>query len=58
MPAFLADEVFTGLRRLGKPVTYLRYEGEGHWEGTWGYANQLDALRRIIAWFDRHLKGN
>jgi dipeptidyl aminopeptidase/acylaminoacyl peptidase len=57
VPAFLADQVFTGLRRLGKSVTYLRYEGEGHWEGTWSYANQLDALQRVIAWFDRHLKG-
>ena len=57
VPAFLADEVFTGLRRLGKPVSYVRYEGEGHWEGTWSYANQLDVLNRVLAWFDRHLKG-
>lgn len=57
VPAFLADEVFTGLRRLGKPVTYLRYRDEGHWEGQWSYANQLDVLTRVIAWFDRHLKG-
>lgn len=57
VPAFLADEVFTGLRRLGKPVTYARYEGEGHWEGSWSYANQVDALRRTLAWFERHLKG-
>jgi dipeptidyl aminopeptidase/acylaminoacyl peptidase len=57
VPAFLADEVFTGLRRLGKPVTYLRYRDEGHWEGQWSYANQLDVLNRVIAWFDRHLKG-
>ena len=53
----LADEVFTGLRRLGKAVTYARYEGESHWEGSWSYPNQLDALDRSIAWFDRHLKG-
>ncbi|HXG68177.1 MAG TPA: prolyl oligopeptidase family serine peptidase [Blastocatellia bacterium] len=58
VPAFLADEVFTGLRRLAKPVTYVRYTGEGHWEGNWSYANQVDALQRVIAWFDRHLKGN
>lgn len=58
VPAFLADQVFTGLRRLGKPVTYVRYEGETHWEGGWDYANQIDALQRVIAWFDRHLKGN
>jgi dipeptidyl aminopeptidase/acylaminoacyl peptidase len=56
VPVFLADEIFTGLRRLGKPVTYARYVGEGHWEGTWNYANQVDALERMIAWFDRYLK--
>ena len=58
VPSFLADEVFTGLRRLGKPVTYVRYEGEDHWEGGWSYANQIDVLQRMLAWFDRHLKGN
>jgi dipeptidyl aminopeptidase/acylaminoacyl peptidase len=52
-----ADEVFVGLRRLGKPVTYLLYEGEGHWQGTWGHANVVDYWTRVIAWFDRHLKG-
>jgi len=58
VPPYLADEVFSGLRRLGKEVTYARYEGEGHWEGTWGFANQLDSLNRSIAWFDRHLKSD
>ena len=56
VPSYLADEVFTGLRRLGKPVTYARYEGESHWEGTWSFANQLDALTRSVAWFNRYLK--
>jgi dipeptidyl aminopeptidase/acylaminoacyl peptidase len=58
VPVYLADEVFTGLRRLGKAVTYVRYEGESHWEGNWGYANQIDALEREIAWFDKQLKGS
>jgi dipeptidyl aminopeptidase/acylaminoacyl peptidase len=57
VPAFLADQIFTGLRRLGKPVTYARYAGEGHWEGDWSFENQVDALERMIAWFDRYLKG-
>ena len=55
VPPFLADQLFTALRRLGKTVTYARYAGEGHWEGTWSRANQLDALRRTLAWFDRYL---
>jgi dipeptidyl aminopeptidase/acylaminoacyl peptidase len=56
VPSFLADEVFTGLRRLGKTVTYVRYEGESHWEGSWSYANQIDVLQRVLGWFDRYLK--
>jgi len=58
VPYPLADEVFTGLRRLGKRVDYARYTGEGHWEGAWGRANQIDALNRTIGWFDRYLKGD
>ncbi len=56
VPSFLADEIFVGLRRLGKEVEYAKYEGEGHWQGTWGYANQVDYLNRIIDWFDKDLK--
>jgi dipeptidyl aminopeptidase/acylaminoacyl peptidase len=56
VPVFLADQVFTALRRLGKPVTYVRYAGEDHWEGAWSYPNQVDSLTRILAWFDKHLK--
>lgn len=55
-PAFLADEIFVWLRRLGREVEYAKYEGEEHWEGTWDYANQVDYLNRIINWFDKHLK--
>jgi dipeptidyl aminopeptidase/acylaminoacyl peptidase len=50
-----ADEVFVALRRLGKEVTYARYEGEEHWPGTWGRANVADYWDRVIAWFDHHL---
>lgn len=53
---FLAEQVFTGLRRLGKPVEYASYLGEDHWEGHWSRPNQFDYLRRIVAWFDRYLK--
>jgi dipeptidyl aminopeptidase/acylaminoacyl peptidase len=56
VPSFLGDEIFVGLRRLGKEVEYAKYEGEGHWEGTWGRINQIDYLNRIIDWFDKYLK--
>lgn len=53
---FLADQVFTGLRRLGKRVEYARYRGADHWEGLWSRPNQIDYLTRVVAWFDRYLK--
>lgn len=54
---FLTDEIFVGLRRLGKCVEYVRYAGLGHSELNWSVPNQVDYLRRVIAWFDRYLKG-
>ncbi|HTO75839.1 MAG TPA: prolyl oligopeptidase family serine peptidase [Thermoanaerobaculia bacterium] len=56
VPAHNADEVFVGLRRLGKEVVYARYDGEDHSELYWSYANRLDYLKRVIGWFDEHLK--
>jgi len=54
MSSSLSDEIFVGLRRLGKEVTYAKYKGEGH--GFLAFANQVDFCNRIIAWFDEHLK--
>jgi dipeptidyl aminopeptidase/acylaminoacyl peptidase len=54
VPPFLADEIFVDLRRLGKEVTYAKYEGESHYIAS--YANQVDYVSRTIAWFDSHLK--
>lgn len=54
---WLADQMFSSLRRLGKRVEYARYAGEGHWQGTWSLANQRDYLNRMIDWFDHYLKG-
>jgi len=51
-----SDEVFVSLRFLGKEVEYARYEGEGHGVADWKFANQVDYLNRVIAWFDRWLK--
>lgn len=53
---FLGDEVFVGLRRLGKEVEYAKYEGEEHSPLYWSYVNQLDYCNRVIAWFDKYLK--
>lgn len=56
VPPFLSDEVFVGLRRLGKPVEYAKYDGEGHSPVYWSLANQLDFCNRVLAWFDTYLK--
>lgn len=51
---FLADEIFVGLRHLGREVTYLKYANEGH--GFAARENQFEYWRQTLDWFDRHLK--
>jgi dipeptidyl aminopeptidase/acylaminoacyl peptidase len=53
---FLADEIFVGMRRLGREVVYAKYLGEHHAISNWNYADRLDFCNRVIAWFDAHLK--
>jgi len=50
---FQADEIFVGLRRLGKKVVYVRYENEGH--GVEHPSNRIDQWNRILEWFESHL---
>ena len=54
--SFLGDELFVGLRRLGKQVQYAKYQGESHTPMVWSYANQLDFSNRMIDWLARYLK--
>jgi dipeptidyl aminopeptidase/acylaminoacyl peptidase len=53
---YQSDEVFVGLRRLGKKVVYVRYENEGH--GIAFYSNRVDYWNRMIEWFDSNLNTN
>ena len=50
-----AAETFVALRRLGRPVELVRYEGEGHHPGSWSVANATDYWRRIFDWFDKYV---
>jgi dipeptidyl aminopeptidase/acylaminoacyl peptidase len=50
----LSEDVFVGLRRLGKEVAYARYEGEPH--EIFKIPNQIDFWNKLISWFDKHLK--
>jgi dipeptidyl aminopeptidase/acylaminoacyl peptidase len=54
-PLSETGQVFVGLRRLGQIVEYARYAGEGHWEGDWNAANQIDYWERLVRWFETYL---
>jgi dipeptidyl aminopeptidase/acylaminoacyl peptidase len=56
VPASGSDQVYFALRRLGKPVEYARYRDTGH--SMTHPANVIDYWRRVIEWFDRHLKSD
>jgi len=58
VPMFLADEMFVGLRRLGKEAEYQRYDGEGHDPNYWSHDHQVVFCEQMIRWFDVHLKAN
>ena len=55
-PAYLAAEIFTGLRHLGRTVAFVSYAGEGHDWRAWSFPNKLDYWRRLLDWFDEHLR--
>jgi dipeptidyl aminopeptidase/acylaminoacyl peptidase len=48
-------ELFTALRRLGKPVWLLQYDEEGHVLGK--MVDQKDFTTRLTQFFDHYLKG-
>ena len=50
------DLAYLGLKRSGKEVEYRRYRGEGHVPDHWSSLNRSDVTKRIIEWFDEHLK--
>jgi dipeptidyl aminopeptidase/acylaminoacyl peptidase len=51
-----AEQLFACLRFLGREVEFVRFEGESHGLSRDGRPqNRAERLRRIIAWFDKHL---
>jgi dipeptidyl aminopeptidase/acylaminoacyl peptidase len=56
VPVHLGEEVFMGLRRLGKEATFVAYDGEDHDPDGWSVSHQLDVSERMISWFDEHLR--
>lgn len=55
-PAHLAEQIYVGLRRRDREVTYVRYEGEDHWWGQFQPANRLDYWQRVVGWFEEQLR--
>ena len=56
VPKEEAEQVVASIKAQGGTVDAHYYAGEGH-----GFAkreNQIDALERTVAWFDRYLKGD
>ena len=50
-----AEETFVALRRLGREVQLVEYQGEEHHPGSWSVANATDYWQRIFDWFDRYM---
>lgn len=55
VPWYQGIEMFTALRRLGKPVWMLTYNGEAH--GLRQRKNQRDFAVRMLQFFDHYLMG-
>jgi dipeptidyl aminopeptidase/acylaminoacyl peptidase len=54
VPVMMGDQVFVGLRRLGREVEYRRYIVENH--ALLGRENRLDYWRAALRWFDTYVK--
>lgn len=51
-----ADEMYVGLRRLGKYVEILRYHGEGHGPPHYTEPNRSHMYARVVEFLDEHLR--
>lgn len=50
-----AGKLFTALRRLGKPAQLASYQDQGHAINGWKRASAIDAARRMVDFYRRHL---
>jgi dipeptidyl aminopeptidase/acylaminoacyl peptidase len=53
-PITQSEELFTALNRLGKPVRFIRYAGEGH--GNAAAVNIRDLFERMVRWYDEWMR--
>ena len=50
-----AGKLFTALRRLGKPAQLASYLDQGHVISSWKRESAIDAARRMVEFYRRHL---
>lgn len=50
-----AGKLFSALRRLGKPAQLASYLDQGHVISSWRRASAIDAARRMVEFYRRHL---
>ena len=55
VPVGESEQLYTALRILGKPVEFIKVDGQNHW--ILNYPQRVIWMETIIAWFDRQLKG-
>ncbi len=56
-PVEQSEQFFTALRKLGREAVFLRFRDESHTMSSTGRPRpRIERLRRLIAWFDRHLQ--
>ena len=50
-----AMKLFTALRRMGKPAQLASYQDQGHVISEWRRESAIDAARRMVEFYRRHL---
>ncbi|MFN0058938.1 MAG: S9 family peptidase [Planctomycetota bacterium] len=56
VPKGESDQLYAALKLLERPVEYVQFLGDNHW--ILDYPKRVLFIQTIIAWFDRHLKGD
>jgi dipeptidyl aminopeptidase/acylaminoacyl peptidase len=53
VPIAQGEQLYSALLRLGRPVEFARYRGQGH--EIYGFAAEVDLDARLARWFERYL---
>jgi dipeptidyl aminopeptidase/acylaminoacyl peptidase len=56
IPLLNSEQMYQGLRRLGRETELVIYPGERHEARAWRPSHQKDRLERMLKWYDKYLK--